>query len=158
MAAITSLADAREFLARQLEGPVAAEEWVQHVEHDPELERWYVRFGCEGRDAATIYFDLKQRSLYHELYFLPMPDPDAEGRLNTDFLEWLLRRNRSLYTVHFAIGTGGDVFLVGRTPLEDLDEARLDHVLGEIYEATETWFQAAVTIAYRRGAPPRDER
>lgn len=158
MAAITSLAAAREFLAGQLEGPVADEEWVQHVEYDPELERWYVRFGCEGRDAATIYFDLKQRSLYHELYFIPMPPPDEEGRLNTDFLEWLLRRNRSLYTVHFAIGTGGDVFLVGRTPLEDLDEARLDHVLGEIYEATETWFQAAVTIAYRGGVPPREQR
>lgn len=158
MAAITSLADAREFLAGQLEGPVAAEEWVQHVEYDPELERWYVRFGCEGRDAATIYFDLKQRSLYYELYFIPMPPPDEEGRLNTDFLEWLLRRNRSLYTVHFAIGTGGDVFLVGRTPLEDLDEARLDHILGEIYEATETWFQAAVTLAYRGGVAPRDQR
>ncbi|MBI2167970.1 MAG: hypothetical protein HYU28_00505, partial [Actinobacteria bacterium] len=47
--------DAREFLARHLEGPVAAQEWVQHVEYDGELDRWYVRFGCEGRDAATIY-------------------------------------------------------------------------------------------------------
>ncbi len=50
------------------------------------------------------------------------------------------------------------MFLVGRTPLEDLDEARLDHILGEIYEATETWFQAAVTLAYRGGVPSRDQR
>ncbi len=146
-----SVAEAAEFLHRQLEGPVADEEWVQHVEHDPELERWYVRFGCEGRDAATIYFDLRQRSLYYELYFLPMPPPDEDGNLDPALLEWLLRRNRKLYTVHFAIGTGGDLYLVGRTPLEDLDEGHLDHVLGEIYEATETWFQPAITIAYRRG-------
>lgn len=146
-----SLEEARDFLARHLEGPVAAEEWVQHVEHDPELERWYVRFGCEGRDAATVYFDLKQRSLYYELYFLPMPPPDAEGRSNAEFLEWLLKRNRSLYTVHFAVGPDGDVYLMGRTPIEDLDEARLDWVLGEIYEATETWFQPAVRLAFRRG-------
>lgn len=145
-----TIEQAREFLARHLEGPLAAEPWVQHVEHDPELDRWYVRFGCEGRDAATIYFDLRQRSLYYELFFMPMPPPDAEGRPNWVLLEWLLRRNRSLFFAHFAIGTGGDVFLVGRTPIEDLDEVRIDRIVGEIYATTETWFQMAIDIGFRR--------
>lgn len=146
----STIGEAREFLAQHIEGPVAAQEWVQHVEFDPELDRWYVRFGCEGRDAATIYFDLKQRSLFYELYFLPMPPPGADGRLNTDFLEWLLRHNRSLYGAHFAIGSDGDVYLVGRTPIDDLDARRMDWILGEIYAATETWFQPAVKLAYGR--------
>jgi len=146
----STLGEARAFLARHLEGAIAAEEWVQHVEYDGELERWYVRFGCEGRDAATIYFDLKQRSLYYELYFLPMPPPAADGVPNAAFLEWLLKRNRSLYTVHFALGPDGDVYLVGRTPIGDLDEGRLDWIIGEIYAATETWFQPAVRLAYGR--------
>lgn len=137
--------EARELLARQLQGPVAAAPWVQHVEYDPELNRWYVRFGCDGRDAATIYFDLRQRSLYYELYFIP--DPPAD---NAEFYRWLLRRNRALYLVHFAIGTGGDIFLVGRTPLEDLDEDELDRILGAIYEATETWFQPAIRLGFQR--------
>lgn len=149
-------ATAEAFLHEHFEGHVAAQEWVQHVEHDPELNRWYVRFGCEGRDAATIYFDLRQRSLYYELFFMPAPPPDADGRMNAELLEWLMRRNRNLYNVHFAIGTGGDVFLVGRTPLEDLDETHLDHVIGEIYEATETWFQPAIQIGFRRGNAGRD--
>lgn len=148
---IRSTEEAAAFLHRHLEGPVAEAEWVQHVEHDPELERWYVRFGCEGRDAATIYFDLRQRSLYYELFFMPMPGPGEDGRPDSALLEWLLRRNRSLFTVHFAVGTGGDVFLVGRTPIGDIDEGRLDHVLGEIYEATETWFQPAISLGFRRG-------
>ena len=46
---------------------------MQTVEYDPELRRWYVRFGCDGRDAATIYFDLHQRTLRYEVYFLPDP-------------------------------------------------------------------------------------
>ena len=62
----------------------------------------------------------------------------------------MLRHNRSLYTVHFALGRDADVYLVGRTPLGDLDEARLDHILGEIYAATETWFQPAVRLAFGR--------
>src|SRR5262249_34993966 len=69
------VARAHDLLARHLEGPVAAEPWVQHVEYDPEIPRWYVRFGCDGRDATTIYFDLHQRTLRYEVYFLP--DPQA---------------------------------------------------------------------------------
>lgn len=139
-----------EFLHRHLGGPVAAQAWVQHVEHDPAIDRWYVRFGCEGRDAATIYFDLRQRSLYHELYFMPMPPRDDDGRLDPELLEWLLRRNRELFTTHFAIGSDGDLYLVGRTPLGDLDEEHLDHLIGEIYATTEAWFQPAIRLAFRR--------
>ena len=46
---------------------------MQHVEFDPELDRWYLRFTCDGRDATTIYFDLRPRSLRYEVYFLPDP-------------------------------------------------------------------------------------
>ena len=52
-----------DLIAQHLEEEVAPEPWVQTVEYDPEIPRWYVRFGCEGRDAATIYFDLHQRTL-----------------------------------------------------------------------------------------------
>jgi len=60
-------------IAAHLEGPVAREPWVQTVEYDPAIPRWYVRFGCDGRDAATIYFDLHQRTLRYEVYFIPDP-------------------------------------------------------------------------------------
>jgi hypothetical protein len=49
-----SVDQAHELVATHLEGPVAAESYVQVVEYDPELRRWYVRFTCEGRDATTI--------------------------------------------------------------------------------------------------------
>ena len=142
--------EAREFLHEQFEQGFATQEWVQTVEFDPELDRWYLRFGCEGRDAATIYFDLRQRSLYYELYFMPAPEL-ADGRGNGELWEWLLRRNRSLFTVHFALGKDGDVYLVGRTPIERLSETELDRIVGEIYEVTETWFQPAIRLGFRRG-------
>jgi len=64
--------------------------------------------------------------------------------------EWLLARNRELYRCHFALGSDGDVYLLGRVPIADLDETVLDEVIGEIYGATEVWFQAAITIGFRR--------
>ncbi|MGZ6967715.1 MAG: YbjN domain-containing protein, partial [Acidimicrobiia bacterium] len=117
---------------------------VQHVEYDPELRRWYVRFGCDGRDAATIYFDLHQRTLRYEVYFLPSPeDEQRRAELN----EWLLRRNHDLYAARFSLGPDGDVYLAGRLALEHLTEQELDRIIGVLFELTERWFQAAVTIA-----------
>ncbi len=138
------LTAARALLARHLEGVVAHEPWVQHVEHDPELDRWYVRFGCDGRDAATIYFDVHQRSLHYELYFLPSP-PDR----HLELYEWLLRRNHGFYHARFSIGPDGDLYLTGRLAFEHLGEDELDRVIGELYAITETWFQPALAIAFR---------
>jgi hypothetical protein len=123
---------------------------VQHVEYDPELRRWYVRFGCDGRDAATIYFDLHQRTLRYELYFLPSPEDESR---RAELHEWLLRRNHDLYGARFSLGPDGDVYLTGRVALEHLTEQELDRLIGVLFELTERWFQAAVTIAYR----PRPE-
>lgn len=138
--------EAYALLARHLEGPVAAEEWVQHVEHDPTIPRWYVRFGCEGRDAATIYFDLHQRSLHYEIYFLPEPPP--ETRL--ECYRFLLGCNHGIYGARFSIGPDGDLYLCGRVALEHLDEAELDRIIGVLYETTERWFPPLVRMAFRR--------
>ena len=142
------LARAHELLARHLEGPVAAEPWVQHVEYDAEIPRWYVRFGCDGRDAATIYFDLHQRTLRYEVYFLPHPPDPATNHV--DLYRFLLTRNHDLYGARFSIGPDGDLYLVGRVALEHLTEVELDRILGVLYQATEQWFQPVVHLAFRR--------
>jgi hypothetical protein len=146
-----SLDDAHALIAAHLEGPVAAEEYIQAVEYDPELRRWYVRFGCEGRDAATIYFDLHERTLRYELYFLPDP-PVREGADDThlELYRYVLRRNHTMYGARFSLGPDGDLYLVGRLALEHLTVDELDRIIGVLYELTETWFQPIVRIAYRR--------
>jgi hypothetical protein len=126
-----------------LEGQVAAEPYVQTVEFDPAITRWYVRFGCDGRDAATIYFDLHQRSLHYEVYFLPDPPLRRE-----ELLAMLLRANHERYGAHFSIGPDGDLYLTGRVLLEHLDAVALDRTIGEIYEVTERWSATAAAIAF----------
>ena len=41
------------------------------------------------------------------------------------------------------------MYLTGRVALEHLTTEELDRIIGVLYELTERWFQAAVTIAYR---------
>ena len=140
-----NLEAAHELIARHLEGSVAEAEYIQTVEYDPELRRWYVRFGCEGRDATTIYFDLHERTLRYEVYFLP--DPAAN---HLELYRFLLRRNHTMYGARFSIGPDGDLYLVGRVALEHLTEDELDRIIGVIYELVETWFQPVVRLASGR--------
>ena len=118
---------------------------MQTVEYDPEIPRWYVRFGCDGRDAATIYFDLHQRTLRYELYF--MPDPPTN---QLELYRFLLARNHQTYGAHFSIGPDGDVYLVGRVLLEHLDVDELDRIIGVLYELVERWFQPAIRIGFAK--------
>ena len=136
---------AHALIASHLEGDVAAQPYVQTVEYDPEIPRWYVRFGCAGRDATTIYFDLHQRTLRYEVYFLPDPP-----RNQLELYRFVLERNHSLYGARFSIGPDGDLYLTGRVALEHLDTGELDRIIGVLYELVETWFQPAVRLAFRR--------
>jgi len=134
-----------DMIGAHLEDEVAHEEWIQTVEYDASIPRWYVRFGCEGRDAATIYFDLHQRTLRYEVYFLPDPPAHRE-----ELYRFCLQRNHNAYGAHFSIGPDGDLYLVGRVLLEHLDVAELDRIIGACYELVERWFQPAIRIGYRR--------
>ncbi len=142
---VTGIDEAHALIDRHLWGPVRDEPAIQHVEYDPELRRWYVRFGCDGRDAATIYFDLHERTLRYELYFLPDPPGD-----NVELYQWLLRRNHTMYGARFSLGPDGDIYLIGRLALEHLTEQELDRIIGVLYELVEMWFQPAVKLAYPR--------
>ena len=108
-----------------------------------------MRFGCEGRDATTIYFDLHQRTLRYEVYFLP--DPPAN---HLELYRFLLQRNHSLYGARFSIGPDGDLYLTGRVALEHLTVEELDRVIGVLYELVETWFQPVLRLAYRSTPRP----
>ena len=134
---------AADLVREHLTGPVSAEEWVQHVEFDPELERWYLRFTCEGRDATTIYFDLRPRSLRYEIYF--MPDPPKN---HLELYRWLLRRNARLHGIAFAVDDAGDVYLVGRLPLVGVTPATLDALLGALLDTADSSFDPLLAMGF----------
>lgn len=139
------LGAAHLLIDRHLMGPVRDQAAIDHVEYDPDERRWYVRFSCDGRDAATIYFDLRQRTLRYEVYFLP--DPPGP---NVELYRWLLHRNHTIYGARFSLGPDGDIYLAGRVALEHLTEEELDRIIGVLYELVEMWFQPAIAIGYSR--------
>lgn len=140
-ARIEALIDA--WLADQVgpDSPVAVVD--KEAEPASTERRWYVRMRGEQKDVFTIWFTLSQRSLHYETYVMPAPE-ENEAQL----YEHLLRRNRKLHGLRFAIGEEDAVFLVGEAPLELVDGEELDRIIGTVYEAVERCFRPAMRIGY----------
>ncbi len=62
----------------------------------------------------------------------------------------LLVRNQRRWRVHFAIDRDGGVVLRGRLPIEQVDAAELDAIVGAVYEAVEEAFRALVEWGFSR--------
>ena len=117
---------------------------VLAVERDESgAQRWFVRLTSDEKGVFSIWLTLHQRTLHHETYLMPAPI-ENEARC----YEQLLRRNLHLHGVQLAIGDEDAVFLVGRVPVEGLDDEVLDGVLGAHSAAVELCFRPAMRIGY----------
>lgn len=111
---------------------------------EPGQRRWYVRMVGEEKTVSTVWFTLGQRQLHCECHFMPAPE-ENEGRL----YEYLLRRNRELTGLRFAIGAEDAVFLVAELPAHTVTEAEIDRLLGSFYAYSERWFRPCMRIGYQ---------
>lgn len=113
------------------------------VEYSEELEgRVAVRMRQEARDATTVWFDVGQRSLAFEAYFMPAPPNPGEVHRQA------LARNMTAWRVFFAVDGEGGVVLRGRLPAERVTLEELDFVLGEIYETVEVAFRPMIRAGF----------
>ena len=126
------------------------EAWVADAESDvvwsDDFEgRRGVRMRQQIRDFTTVWFEVGQRTVAVEAYVLPSPPSRRE-----EVFRQCLVRNAGVRRIHFALDRDGDVVLVGRIPLAELDEEELELALGEVYDLVERSFRPLVTAAFAR--------
>ncbi len=107
-----------------------------------EADKWRLRVSGEEREVITIWWWLREYTLWSEAYFLPAPANDG-----TELYEALLRWNASLYGCAFAIGEEDAVYLRGRCPWRAVSRNELGRLFGSIYEAIERYFPYALGLA-----------
>lgn len=111
------------------------------VEYSEELEgRWAVRMKQKTRDATTVWFHPRVRSLEYEAYVLPVP----EG--STAVYQFALAKNQQAWRALFALDSEGGLVLRGRLPADRVTHEELDRVLGEIYESIEVAFRPLIRM------------
>jgi hypothetical protein len=129
----------REVLEHRIESWVA--DPGSSVEYAEQVEgRWAVRMRQETRDATTVWFDIRERSLEYEAYVLPVPEEG--GRI---FAQALSRNMRS-WRVFFALDSEGGLVLRGRIGAASVTDHELDLVLGEIYDTVEVSFRPLLRL------------
>ncbi len=118
---------------------------------------WFVRMRGDEKDVITVWFTLRQRTLFHEAQLMPAPEEDIRGTW-----EYLLRRNAELLGMGFALGREEAVYLVGRVPIERVDEAELDRIVGTTWASIDECFPTAMALGFatrfRRRPAPRPDR
>jgi hypothetical protein len=142
MAAAVSCIDA--WVARELASGgllIAAER--QEVTDRTASQRWYLRFKGEEKDFITVWFTLRQRTLHHEVQFMPAPEENV-----ADTLAYLMRCNANLYGMWFSLGPEDAVYLVGKVPAALIDDDELDRIAGSSVIYVDDHFPTAMTLAH----------
>jgi hypothetical protein len=116
---------------------------VAGVEVVPQERRWLVRMTGEEKTYITVWLTLGQRTLHYETYFMPAPEENIEA-----CWEYLLRINRRLFAMRFAIGAEEAVYLMGQMPLKAVDMDELDRLVGSAYAYSEQYFRPAMAIGF----------
>jgi hypothetical protein len=124
-----------------IDDPESSVEYAEQVEGSVAM-----RMRQEARDASTVWWTPRQRSLTAELLILPAPERNAAAcyRLALD-------RNRSTFRCWYALDVDGGVVLRSRLVNEEIAPEVLDSVLGEMYEQVEVTFRPLVRLAFDRG-------
>ena len=107
------------------------------VAYAEQLEgRWAVRVAQESREATTVWFWPRERSLEYEAYFMPVVVGSSE------VLRQALLRNGRAWRAFFALDSEGGLVLRGRVAATEVTLEVLDLILGEIVEMVDVAFKA----------------
>jgi hypothetical protein len=82
-------------------------------------------------------------SLHVEAFFCRQPDEN-----HAEFYRLLLERNARMYGVHFALDPVGDVYLVGRQPLDAISADEIDRLLGCVLSYADEAFDQALMLGF----------
>lgn len=93
--------------------------------------------------ATHCWLVVGRHALLVEAFVVRKPDENVEA-----FQRFLLRRNSRMYGVAFATDASGDVYLVGRLPLEALSEAEVDRILGCVLQYADESFDPLLEIGF----------
>ena len=120
------------------------EDWVAAVERpEPDKPLWFVRALGEQKGVFTVWFMLRQRSLFIECYVMPSPEERRD-----EVFEYLLRRNLRMFGMKFSIGNEDAVYLTAEIHNDDVCDAELDRLLGTAYMETEQSFRPAMRLGF----------
>ena len=102
-----------------------------------------VQLPGEAKLRTTVSLLAGEQGLSASAFVVRRPDENHEA-----FYRRLLRRNVKLPGIAFAVDEAGDVYLVGRLPVEGVTGGSVDRLLGAILATSDGTFNELLTLGF----------
>lgn len=97
----------------------------------------------ERKLRTTVALSVGDSAVTVNAFVARNPDENHEA-----VYRWLLERNRRMYAVSYAVDQLGDIYLVGRLPLESITNEELDRVIGSVLEYSDGSFNTILEMGF----------
>jgi hypothetical protein len=102
-----------------------------------------VQLPGEAKLRTTVSLLVGDQGLSASAFVVRHPDENHEA-----FYRWLLTRNSRLPGIAFALDRLGDVYLVGRMPVEGVTTETVDRMLGALLSVADSSFNELLTLGF----------
>lgn len=109
----------------------------------PAEGQFFVTLPGTHKLATHCWLVAGRHALLVEAFVCRKPDENVE-----EFFRFLLRRNARLYAVAFSVDEAGDVYLVGRLPLQAVTAEEVDRILGSVLQYADESFDRLLEIGF----------
>jgi hypothetical protein len=109
----------------------------------PEPGSYLVKLPGQHKLQTMAWLIAGTHSLQVEAFFCRQPDEN-----HAEFYRFLLEHNAQMYGIHFALDPVGDVYLVGRLPLDSISPAEVDRLLGCLLSYADETFDQALMLGF----------
>jgi hypothetical protein len=116
----------------------------RELTYTPHASGVIVELPGERRLKTPTMLTIGEHSVRVEAFVCRKPDENHES-----VYRFLLKRNRRLYGVAYTLDNIGDIYLVGRIPLESVTADEVDRFLGQVLEAADSDFNTLLELGFR---------
>jgi hypothetical protein len=113
------------------------------VDFDQEESTFLVTLKGEKKLQTHCALIVGDHSLSINAFVIRKPD-ENEDQVH----HWCLTKNAAMYGLAFAINQLGDIYLVGRLPLDAVNEKELDRLLGSVLQYSDSAFNPLLEIGF----------
>ena len=120
-------------------------DYLQSIGADFEQDKntFLVTLKGEKKLQTHCAFIVGDHSLSINAFVIRKPD-ENEDQVH----HWCMTKNAAMYGLAFAINQLGDIYLVGRLPLDAVNEKELDRLLGSVLQYSDSAFNPLLEIGF----------
>ena len=115
----------------------------EEIDFEQDGKRFLITLKGEKKLQTHCALIVGDHSLSINAFVIRKPD-ENEAQVH----HWCMSKNASMYGLAFAINQLGDIYLVGRLPLDAVNAQELDRILGSVLQYSDSSFNPLLEIGF----------